>query len=111
MKKTFKWEAGEELKPEDYEAVKEIRQVGFTKLADGLYVDPEARKEQRKKKLLKPIKVKKGDFTMEESHSGLTKNVDPGKAAELLKKDVKKFKGADIFSGEASLKTKVKSDE
>lgn len=92
-KKEFQWEAGKQLKADEYEPVKEVRQVGFTKLADGVYVDPLLRKEERKKKLVKPFKNKKEGFMVEESTSGLSGKFNQEKAAKLIRNDSKGIKG------------------
>lgn len=97
-KTVFKWEAGESLSPEEYEPVVEVRQAGFSKLANGLYADPHLRKEERKKKLTRPLRTKKSEFLMEESESGLTNDYIPSDAARLIQKDSKGIKGILRFS-------------
>ena len=55
-KKSFAWKAGNKLPNEEYDPLGNVREVGFTKLADGIYADPAPRREARKKKLVQVSK-------------------------------------------------------
>ncbi len=105
-KQPFKWEAGKQLPRDAYEPVKEVRDVGFEKIADGIYADPVLRKEQRKKKLTKPIRVQESGFFVEESESGLHQDIERSDAAKVIRKETKRMKGINQF-GESSIKKKV----
>lgn len=105
-KQQFKWEAGNNLPADEYEPVKEVRDVGFSKLADGLYADPALRKEQRKKKLVKPVRVGETEIWVEESESGLHRDIEPSDAAKVIHKDTKGLKGIQQFGSSSSPKKK-----
>lgn len=105
-KVVFKWEAGESLGPKEYEPVYEVREAGFSKLANGLYADPQLRKEERKKKLTRPLRAKETKFLIEESESGLTNDYIPSDAARLIQKDSKGIKGIIRFSKPDTKKSK-----
>ncbi|MBX7147471.1 hypothetical protein K1X76_00170 [bacterium] len=95
-KKDFDWKEGAKLKGDDYDALGDVRTTGFTKLADGIYADPEARKKARTQKLNKAPKIKDGEFIFEETESGLSGNFTPTNAEKYLKKEGK-FKGIRQF--------------
>ncbi len=86
-KKEFDWKEGSQLKGDEYDALGEVRTTGFTKLADGIYADPEARKKARVQKLAKAPKVKDGEFVFEETESGLSGNFTPSDANKYLHKE------------------------
>ncbi len=103
QKKAFEWEAGKNLAADDYEPVKEVRDFGFTKMADGILADPVSRKEARKKKLTKPLRAKSEEFFVEESESGLHDDYTPSEAARLIQKDTKGLRGMRLFSKKPDL--------
>lgn len=96
-KKKFDWKPGARLEESDYQAVAEVHEVGFEKIADGIYADPQLRKDARAKKLKKPVKVGKEEFLMEESHSGLHSDVTPSEANRLIHKDSRELRGIKRF--------------
>lgn len=96
-KKKFDWKPGSKLAESDYEAVPEVHETGFVKIADGIYADPQLRKEARAKKLRKPVKTGKEEFLLEESNSGLHSDLTPSEASRLIHKDSKEIQGARRF--------------
>lgn len=92
-KKEFDWEPGKSLSKDDYDALGNVREVGFTKLADGIYANPVQRKEARGKKLARTAKPKTAQVLVEESESGLHKDFTPSEASRLIRKDDKGMKG------------------
>ncbi len=108
QKKQIDWKAGSRIDEEDYEPVQQVRDIGFSKLADGLYADPSLRKAERKKRLVHPLKTDKGKFIIEESESGLHQEYTPSEAARLIQKDSKGLKGVLRFGKSISEKIKKK---
>lgn len=89
-KKDFAWKAGETIKSEDYSPLGSVKEVGFSKLADALYADPELRKQQRISQLKRPLKNKKSDeFMIENSSSGISEDYTPSNASKLIGKPQK----------------------
>lgn len=84
-KKSFEWNIGGSIKSDDYEAVPEVHDAGFHKVADALLADPQARKSERREVLTKPIQTKKEDFFAEESSSGLFHDITDSEIARLKK--------------------------
>lgn len=98
-KKPFNWEAGESLENEDYTPLGKVRDQGFSKLADGLYADPQLRKKDRAKTLNRRLvpDPNKGKTLIEESESGLSDKYTPSEASRLIKKDKLSIKGLGRF--------------
>lgn len=105
-KKEIDWKSGIRINEEDYEPVQQVREFGFSKLADGLYADPSLRKTERKRKLTRPVKTEEGKFFIEESESGLHQEYTPSEAARLIQKDAKGLKGVLRFGKSVSQKIK-----
>lgn len=103
-KKSFTWKAGNRLPNEDVDPLGGVREVGFTKLADGIYADPAPRLEARKKKLTQATKRDAGFFA-EASNSGLKEEFTPSEASRVIRKDSKGIKGILRF-GKSSPKKK-----
>lgn len=108
-KKEFEWKEGGRLAPDDYDALGNVRDSGFSKLADGIYADPVRRKEQRKKKLTRPFVPKPAGFFLEESESGLHQEITPSEAARYIHKEEKGIRGILRFTKPATPKGKKKS--
>ena len=98
-KKSFDWNIGGTIESDDYEPVEEVHEVGFHRIADGILADPAERKAERRDKLLKPFKGKKGEFFTEESSSGMFHDMTPSEIARLkkLNKDSGQIKGLSRF--------------
>ena len=92
-KKSFAWKAGNKLPNEEYDPLGNVREVGFTKLADGIYADPAPRREARKKKLVQVVKKTDAGFFAEASDSGLKEEFTPSEASRVIRKDSKGIKG------------------
>lgn len=96
-KKPFEWKAGSKLTSDQYDAVPEVREAGFSKLADGIKADPVERRKDRKTKLTRQIRPKKaGEVVIEESVSGLQGDYTPSEASRLIHKD-RELKGIQRF--------------
>lgn len=92
-KKEFNWEAGNRLSPDIYDPLGNVRDAGFAKLADGIYADPQSRKEARGKKLSRKTPPKNTAVFVEESASGLKDDYTPSEARHLISKETKGIKG------------------
>lgn len=93
-KKKFKWEAGAEINPDDYDPLGNVKEVGFSKVADGIYADPTQRKKTRSQKWQKgQATIKPSTIVVEESESGLSKEYTPSEASHVIHKDSKGIKG------------------
>lgn len=92
-KKQFAWKAGSRLPNEDVDPLGGVREVGFTKLADGIYADPAERQSARKKKLVQATKKAPAGFFAEASDSGLKEGFTPSEASRVIRKDSKGIKG------------------
>ena len=97
------------MAPDDYDALGNVRDSGFSKLADGIYADPVRRKEQRKKKLTRPFAPRAEGFLIEESESGLHQEITPSEAARYIHKDEKGIKGILRFTKSKGPTEKKKS--
>lgn len=110
-KQAFDWEPGKKLSSDNYEPVGKVRDVGFTKLADGLLADPEKRKEVRSKKLAKLSKAPKDEgLIVEESHSGLKDDFAPSKASKLLENKPGKMQGVLAYDNKKKSTVKKKDE-
>lgn len=101
-KKEFHWEEGEKLTQDAYDPLGQVRDVGFTKLADGLLADPVERKKVRNKKLTKITPKNKAEFLLEESNSGLHEEYTPSEVSRLIDQRSKGFKGMSRFGKKPS---------
>ena len=104
--KDFDWEPGKSLTKDDYDPLGNVREVGFSKLADGSYADPVKRKEARGKKLTRKIKIGGPQVLIKESESGLNKDFTPSEASRLIRKDDKGMKGILRFNKSPKKKDK-----
>ena len=104
----FSWDKGSRLSPDMYDALGNVRDVGFTKLADGIYADPQLRKKQRKNKLSQPPQSKKDEnLIFEESQSGLNEEYTPSsETSRLLHGQKNGLKGIFTFKNPKSKKDK-----
>lgn len=108
-KKEFDWKPGKELQKKDYVPVKEVHDEGFNKLADGLPADPYLRKEERKAQLAVPVfKVKDKNIVLEETHSGLHRDISSQDASKLIDQGQRKIP---TLFGDVSVSTKIPKDE
>ena len=92
-KKDFNWEPGASLSQDDYDPFGNVRETGFSKLADGIHADPVQRKEARGKKLARKEKAAPSQILVEESDSGLKENFTPSEASRLIRKESTGIKG------------------
>lgn len=97
-KKEFHWEEGEKLTQDFYDPLGQVRDVGFTKLADGLLADPVERKKVRAKKFDRIIPKNKEEFLLEESETGLHEEYTPSEVSRLMDQRSKGFKGVSRFA-------------
>lgn len=105
-KKNFSWEKGSQLSQDEYDALGNVRDVGFNKLADGIYADPVKRKEARGKRLSGSAKLTDRGFFKEESESGLHEEYTPSEASRLIRKESRGFKGIQRFKKLSAKKKK-----
>lgn len=92
------------LTPEEYDPLGDVRDVGFTKIADGIYADPNLRRQARRSKLVRPLKASQGDYVFDGSDSGLSDQFTPSEASRLIRKDARGLKGILRFSRPSSSK-------
>lgn len=108
-KKEFEWKEGNRLATGDYDPLGNVRDLGFSKLADGVYADPARRREQRKKKLTRAFVPRKEGFFIEESESGLHGEITASEAARYIHKEEKGIKGILRFAKPKGIAGKKKS--
>jgi hypothetical protein len=98
-KSDFSWKSGQAIKSEEYDALGNVRSVGFSKLADALHVDPELRKQKRLSKLKgkNSTASRKEDLVIDESNSGISENYTPSDDNSRLIGKPDQFKGFDRF--------------
>lgn len=101
-KKEFHWEEGEKLTRDAYDPLGQVRDVGFTKLADGLLADPVERKKVRNKKLNRITPKNKEEFLLEESVTGLHEEYTPSEVSRIIDQRAKGFKGVSRFAKKPS---------
>lgn len=105
-KKTFKWQPGSQLDEESYDALGQVREKGFSKLANGIHADPVLRKESRKARLSRPLPKNKEELFQEESESGLNQDFKPADASRLIHKSSGKMQGVDLFKDKSDKQKK-----
>jgi len=96
-KNNFDWKSGAAIKSDEYNPLGNVRDAGFNKISNALYVDPELRKKERVKNLTEPkAKTKNEEFLIEQSSSGISDDFSSSNAEKLIGKP-KKFTGLDRF--------------
>lgn len=105
----FDWEKGSQLKSDMYDALGNVAETGFKKLADGILADPLERKKRRKEKLKKNLILQNSEIVIEESESGLHTEYTPSEASRLIHKDSKTLRGINFFKKSQPPKNKKPS--
>ncbi|MBF0105094.1 MAG: hypothetical protein HQM16_07170 [Deltaproteobacteria bacterium] len=115
-KNDFQWEEGQVLDNKDVAPVHEVRSKGLPKLSKAVHADPVKRKEERDKAILntqsrvyssKTRKQKDNDIIIEETHSGLSANIEKDDTKRLMDKG-QRIRGLDRFGHNIKDKDKEK---